>query len=187
VLDARRCIAYLTIELRGPIPEEFRPAVGQMVFGCDICQDVCPWNRKAPLTSLAEFQPRKIPPPANCEEGSSRMPGTIEARSLFAPELEWLASLDESEYRHAFRRSPVKRAKWRGLVRNVCVALGNSAAGLSAGARQRVKYLLERLANFPDPLIAEHARWALRRIATSENGLLREGDQCAAPGDRGGD
>ena len=109
VLDARRCISYLTIELRGAIPPELREPIGRHVFGCDICQDVCPWNRRAPVTALPNFQPRR----------------RVE-HSLFLPELEWLISLTEKEFRDVFRGSPVKRTKWRGLVRNACVAIGNS-------------------------------------------------------------
>jgi epoxyqueuosine reductase len=186
VMDPRRCIAYFTIELRGSIPEEFRPAMGQMVFGCDICQDVCPWNQKAAragaatLGRIPEFRPRLIPPadgaastPARADlpspplAGSSTPPSQEQGsspRSLFSPELEWIASLDEEEYRRVFRRSPVKRAKYRGLIRNACVALGNSGAGLEPQARERIVKLLDRLAASPDELIAEHARWALDRL-----------------------
>jgi epoxyqueuosine reductase len=173
VMDPRRCIAYFTIELRGSIPEEFRPAMGQMIFGCDICQDVCPWNRKAARTGLAtlgripEFRPRQIPL-AEANSQNRRPESTADPapqpRSLFAPELEWIASLDEEEYRKMFRRSPVKRAKYRGLIRNACVALGNSAADLEPEARERIVKLLERLSGSPDDLIAEHARWALDRL-----------------------
>jgi len=148
LLDARRCISYLTIERRGPIPEEFRPQIGAMVFGCDICQDVCPWNRKAPTTRLAAFEPRQ--PKAG--------------RSLFAPELEWLAGMDEEEFRQVFRRSAVKRAKWRGLVRNACTALGNCSAQLAPKTRERICQLLAHLARSSDPLIAEHAGWGLSRL-----------------------
>ena len=105
-LDARRCISYLTIELRSSIPVEFREPIGRHVFGCDICQDVCPWNRGAPVTSIPSFQPRER-----------------ESHSLFSPDLEWLLSLTEEQFRESFRESPVKRTKWRGLLRNVCVAL----------------------------------------------------------------
>src|SRR5262249_39185635 len=119
VMDARRCISYLTIELRDSIPLELREGIGRHIFGCDICQDVCPWNRKAPETSLSEFQPRSLPP----ARGSS---GRTSAESLFLPSLRRLAAMTEAEFREAFRRSPVKRTKWRGLVRNACVALGNS-------------------------------------------------------------
>jgi epoxyqueuosine reductase len=144
VLDARRCISYLTIELRGEIPEDLRPQIGNAVIGCDICQDVCPWNRKAPVAALAAFEPRD---------------------QFFSPELEWLASLSQEEFSAVFRKSAVKRAKWRGIVRNACVALGNSAASLDPAARERVNALLERLAISGEEIIASHARWALARIS----------------------
>jgi epoxyqueuosine reductase len=158
VLDARRCISYLTIELRGPIPEEFRAPMGRMVFGCDICQDVCPWNRKAATTPLAAFQPRVF------ENRKTKNEKRTEdaAESLFAPELEWLASLGESEFREFFRGSAVKRAKWRGLVRNACIALGNSAFSISSTSR--ILSLLQRLAASDDSAIADAARWALRQF-----------------------
>ncbi len=161
VLDARRCISYLTIELRGSIPEELRAPMGPHVFGCDICQDVCPWNRRAPLTREKEFQPRTIPAKKEDEAtGSAAVPGD----SLFLPKLEWLASLDEEEYRKLFRGSPVKRTKWRGLMRNACIALGNSKLQSGAPAHQRISALLQRLAASPDALISESALWALSRI-----------------------
>lgn len=144
VLDARRCISYLTIELRGEMPEEFRPHLGNAVIGCDICQDVCPWNRKAPVAALNAFEPRE---------------------RLLAPELEWLASLSQEEFSAVFRKSAVKRAKWRGIVRNACVALGNSAAALDPATRSRVTALLDRLASSEDALISTHARWALARLS----------------------
>ena len=146
LLDARRCISYLTIEHRGIIPLEMREPMGRHVFGCDICQDVCPWNRKAPASPLAAFLPRE---------------------SLFAPDLEQLAALTEQEYKAKFSNSPIKRAKWRGLVRNACIALGNAAASLAPAARQRVKTLLTRLTGSDDALIAEHARWALERLGNT--------------------
>jgi epoxyqueuosine reductase len=150
VLDARRCISYLTIELRGAIPDEFRAPMGDAVIGCDICQDVCPWNRKAPVTSIAAFQPREV----------------LENKaSLLAPELEWLASLSQADFSAVFRGSAIKRAKWRGLVRNACVALGNSAVAPDRETHSRVFRLLDRLASSDDPLIADHARWALARLA----------------------
>ena len=136
VLDATRCISYLTIEVRGEVPEDRRAGVGHHVFGCDICQDVCPWNRRRRHHGGAAFEPR---------------PGAE------APDLTELASLDEEAFRERFRRSPVKRAKRRGLVRNVAVALGNVG---SAGHRP----LLERLAGDADPVVREHAAWALRRL-----------------------
>ena len=159
VLDARRCISYLTIELRGAIPEELRPATGNALIGCDICQDVCPWNRKSPVTELAQFQPRAVE--ANGENGKEKMEN---GATLFAPELEWIASLSQEEFSRIFRGSAVKRAKWRGLVRNACVALGNSRLVRGTAAYTRVVTLLERLASSDDSLLAEHARWALRRL-----------------------
>jgi epoxyqueuosine reductase len=138
-LDARLCIAYLTIEKRGEIPEELRSPMGHHVFGCDICQDVCPWNNKAgnaPPASWPEFQPR---------------PG------LYHPELRWLAQMDEESYRQAFRGSPVKRAKYAGLKRNVAIAMGNS------GNREFIPDL-QKIANDHDPVAASHAIWALKKL-----------------------
>ena len=157
VLDARRCISYLTIELRGAIPVELRPGLGPNVFGCDICQDVCPWNRKAPVSGLAAFQPR--------ESDEIRKSKSETRPSLFAPELEWLASLSREEFSRTFRGSAVKRAKWRGMVRNACVGLGNSRIAESSPDRQRIMHFLERLAASEDAMIAEHAQWARARLA----------------------
>lgn len=168
LLDARRCISYLTIELRGAIPEEFRRAMGPMVFGCDICQDVCPWNRKAPVTRLTEFYPRQISPRLQGGEARTESaPDAANDESLFQPPLEWLASLDEEEFRKIFRGSALKRAKWRGLIRNACVALGNSAAARGSQAHARITAHLHKLADSPDALVAEHARWALEQLAAS--------------------
>ncbi len=160
VLDASRCISYLTIELRGAIPEQLRPVMGRAVIGCDICQDVCPWNHKAPLTQLGAFQPRQLSPKG--ESGAGK-----QEESLFAPELERLAALTQEEFSTIFRGSAVKRAKWRGIVRNACVALGNSGVERGSGAHQRVIGLLERLAGNDDAVIVEHARWALARLIGS--------------------
>lgn len=163
VLDARRCISYLTIELRGAIPEGLRPAVGNAVIGCDICQDVCPWNRKAPVTSAVEFQPRLLATGASEQnEASERV------QSLFSPQLEWLASLTQREFSATFRKSAVKRAKWQGLVRNACVALGNSRLTRGSAEYSRVLQLLKKLAASEDAVIAEHAHWALVRLATPD-------------------
>jgi epoxyqueuosine reductase len=159
VLDARRCISYLTIELRGAIPEELRSAMGNAVIGCDICQDVCPWNRKSPVTKLAAFQPWRIEPQG--ENGKGNMEN---GATLFAPELERLASLSQEEFSRIFRGSAAKRAKWRGLVRNACVALGNSRVARGSEAYARIVLLLGRLAASGDSLIAEHARWAMARL-----------------------
>jgi epoxyqueuosine reductase len=162
-LDSNKCISYLTIEKRGQIPEELREGIGQQVFGCDICQDVCPWNRKAPATRLTEFLPRRIDARENGQERAENgWP------SLFLPELEWLASLTQEDFSRIFRGSAVKRAKWRGLVRNACVALGNSQVARQSEAYQRISLLLSRLVDSDDALIAEHARWALQQLALRE-------------------
>jgi epoxyqueuosine reductase len=146
VLDARLCISYLTIELRGVIPESLRAQMGRQVFGCDICQDVCPWNREAPPTKEEVFAPRQ---------------------KLLAPELEWIASLTEEEFREKFRESPIKRAKYRGLIRNACVALGNSNVKRDSPTHQRVTKLLARLSENDDALIAQHAKWALEKVTAT--------------------
>jgi epoxyqueuosine reductase len=162
VMDARRCISYLTIELRGSIPEELREPMGSHVFGCDICQDVCPWNRRAPVTQEAEFQPRAFP--VRSEEALNGNELPTDGDSLYLPRLEWLASLEEEEYRRMFRGSPVKRTKWRGLVRNTCIALGNSGLHRGTPAHRRIGALLQRLAASGDASISESALWALSRI-----------------------
>jgi epoxyqueuosine reductase len=161
LLDARRCISYLTIELRGSIPEELRPAMGSAIFGCDICQDVCPWNstRRASLTQAASFQPRNAGGP-NSDAGIS----------LLEPALESLATLTQQDFSKIFRGSAIKRAKWRGLVRNACVALGNAKFERDSETRQRVLMLLSKLVDGDDPLIAEHARWALARLQLEASG-----------------
>ena len=135
-LDATKCISYLTIEKRGGLPEELRAEIGRQVFGCDICQDVCPWNREAPLTKTPEFEPRP---------------------QLVNPELEWLASLSPDEFREVFRGTPVKRAKHAGLLRNVAIAMGNSG-------EERFLVVLEDLSHHDDPAVAESADWAVRKI-----------------------
>ena len=141
VLDASRCISYLTIELRESIPRQFRAAMGRQVFGCDICQDVCPWNRKAPATHNSAFAPRK---------------------NLVAPEIEWLLSLTEDDFCRIFKNSAVRRAKWRGLIRNACIAASNSGSA-SASLHTR----LTQLADASDPILAEHAQWALTHLAAT--------------------
>lgn len=140
VLDARRCISYLTIELRGPIPRELRPLIGNWVFGCDICQEVCPWNRKAAFGSEPRFSPRD---------------------RLQAPELIPLLELSQEEFSALFRHSAVKRTKRRGLLRNVCVALGNS--GDPAAVPPLVRALTHE-----EPLVRGHAAWALGRLGGGE-------------------
>jgi epoxyqueuosine reductase len=161
VMDARKCISYLTIELRGSIPEEFREPIGNHVFGCDICQDVCPWNRRAPISTIPQFQPRVFPPK---EENGAETTVPPQEESLYLPSLEWLLGLSEAEFRELFRGSPVKRTKWRGLVRNACIAFGNS--GLRRGMTDyvRIRMLLERLVASEDQVISESAQGALSRI-----------------------
>jgi epoxyqueuosine reductase len=158
VMDARRCISYLTIELRGSVPEEFREPIGNHVFGCDICQDVCPWNHRAPITEAESFQPRTVALAGRPEE----------RHSLYRPELEWLAGMSEEEFREGFRDSPIKRTKWRGMVRNACIALGNARLPTDFGARQRIRTLLERLSRASDPVLAESAQWGLSRIKAED-------------------
>jgi epoxyqueuosine reductase len=141
VLDARKCISYLTIELKGSIPVEVRPLLGNRIFGCDICQDVCPWPaRFAAPTKEQTFYPAQRPSAIDLDRA--------------APRLIDLAQLSEEAFQRRFAGTPVLRAKRRGLLRNVAVALGNWR---SAEAREA----LQMLASDPDPLIAEHARWGL--------------------------
>jgi len=172
VLDARRCISYLTIELRGSVPEALREPIGQHVFGCDICQDVCPWNRRAPVTQAEAFQPRIFALPKRAVESdkvkSESVPSDDIAlsttQSLLLPSLEWMAAMTEDDYKAAFRNSAIKRAKWRGTIRNACIALGNAKLVRGTRAGDRVSALLQRLAASPDPPISESALWALCRI-----------------------
>lgn len=156
VLDARRCISYLTIELRGSIPEELREHMGDALLGCDICQDVCPWNRKAPHSDAPAFQPRSVAP----NDGNPS-----ESASLFNPALEWVASLSPHEFNVIFRKSAAKRAKWRGMVRNACVAIGNSTPAANSKEHGQAVAILEKLAASDDAIISEHANWALKRLS----------------------
>lgn len=144
-LDASRCISYLTIEKRGSIPEDLRGGMGRQVFGCDICQDVCPWNRKAAVTAAPEFRPRT--------GGQECPPHT----SLVNPDLEWLATISEEDFRQTFRGSPIQRTKRTGIRRNAVVAMGNS------GDRQFLP-LLKKLETDEDPTVSEHAAWARRKL-----------------------
>jgi epoxyqueuosine reductase len=143
-LDARRCISYLTIELKGSIPEELRPLLGNRIYGCDDCLAACPWNRFAQAASLLKPHARD---------------------DLAEPDLLELLALDAAAFKARFAGSPVLRTKRRGLLRNVCVALGN------VGGRE-VLPALERAAQDAEPLIAEHAAWAIgqiRRRCSSED------------------
>lgn len=140
VIDNRKCISFLTIELRGPIPHELRPLMGDWVFGCDICQDVCPVNRKAVLSSEPDFNKR---------------------HDFDAPDLIPLIDLDDEMFRKRFEGSPIRRAKREGLQRNVCVALGNIGDPVAVPA-------LETALNSDSPLVRSHASWALGQIGGDE-------------------
>lgn len=161
VMDARKCISYLTIELRGSIPEELREPMGKHVFGCDICQDVCPWNRRAPVSTLAQFQPRNL---SSHQARGSEASASAKNDSLFRPRLEWLLSLSEEDFRELFHGSPVKRTKWRGLLRNACIAAGNSKVTRGSLSHARICERLGKLAVCGDFVVAESAQWALSRI-----------------------
>jgi epoxyqueuosine reductase len=135
-LDARKCISYLTIELKGSIPVEFRKAIGNRIFGCDDCLAVCPWNKFAREGQLMKSHLRN---------------------DLQQPDLIELISLDEKNFKQKFAGSPILRTKHRGFLRNVCVALGN------VGDKSALP-VLEKASQNPEPLIAEHAIWAIEQI-----------------------
>jgi epoxyqueuosine reductase len=139
-LDARRCISYLTIELKGAIPIELRPLVGDRIFGCDDCLDACPWNRFAQISHESAFAARR-------------------STTDFA--LRDYLKLSDADFRNLFRDSPIKRIKRRGFLRNVCVALGNIGTSEDLPA-------LEQAVRDPERLIAEHAEWAIGRIQRRE-------------------
>ena len=140
VIDNRKCISFLTIELRGAIPRELRPLMGDWVFGCDICQEVCPVNRKAAPTLEAEFRKR---------------------HDFDAPELLPLLDLDEGGFRERFNGSPIRRARKAGLQRNVCVALGNIGDPVAVPA-------LAGVLTGGEPLVRAHAAWALGQIGGAD-------------------
>ena len=148
VMDASRCISYFTIELRGGIPQPFRESMGNHVFGCDICQDVCPWNRKAATATEEGFLPLPL---------RAAGPSPDELETLFHPSLDTLASLSEGDFKQLFRLSPLKRTKFHGWLRNLSIAMGNS------GDRKFIPWL-ERLATDEDAMLGEHAQWALGRL-----------------------
>ena len=135
-LDARRCISYLTIELKGSIPEEFRPAIGNRIYGCDICLEVCPWNKFAKEGAIMKEHERA---------------------DLDQPALLELLALDDAQFKARFAGTPMLRTKRRGVLRNACVALGNIGDEHCLAALQRA--LLDH-----EPLIAEHALWAIEQI-----------------------
>ncbi len=136
-LDSNRCISYLTIEKRGSIAEDIRSSMGHEVFGCDICQDVCPWNRKAPTTTADEFQPKE---------------------HFVNPALEWMAGITVEDFQQTFRGSAIRRAKRSGLRRNAVIAMGNSG-------NPRFRAILESLKTDEDKVIAETAEWAARQLS----------------------
>ncbi len=139
-MDATRCISYLTIEKRGEIPEELRPVIGRQIFGCDICQDVCPWNRRAPIGADPELAPRQ---------------------ALVNPALEWLAAMSEADFGRWFNGSPVKRARFAGFRRNLATAMGNSG-------QPRFLPILLAWSKDTDSVLAETARWAVKNLRRDE-------------------
>jgi epoxyqueuosine reductase len=153
-LDARRCIAYLTIELKGSIPEEMRPLIGDRVYGCDECLEVCPWNRFAKTTREARFLAR---------------PGDGDRDQLHA-----LLEITQLEFKRRFARSPILRVKRRGLLRNVCVVLGNIGTANDLPA-------LRRAAEHEEPLVREHAAWAIRQIEARCDAVVTVAGSTTAP------
>jgi epoxyqueuosine reductase len=140
-MDATRCISYLTIEHKGPITPELMSGMGRQVFGCDICQDVCPWNRKSPISTDPELEPRQ---------------------ELVNPSLEWLSSLDEQQWERLFNGSPVRRAGFLGFKRNLAVAMGNAGAA----GRDETKFIprLRQWAESADEALRTAAQWAMSKL-----------------------
>jgi epoxyqueuosine reductase len=141
VLDANRCISYLTIEHRGPIPRDLRPLIGEHVFGCDICQEVCPWNRADRGPGWPDFS----------------APSDSDRTEAARPALTDLLALDQERFRDRYRHTPVWRTKRRGLLRNAAIALGN------VGDARDLPALAEALGD-AEPLVRAHAAWAIGRI-----------------------
>ncbi|GGK79532.1 tRNA epoxyqueuosine(34) reductase QueG [Amphritea balenae] len=136
-LDARRCISYLTIELKGSIPEEFRPLIGNRIFGCDDCQLICPWNRFAQHSSEADFNPR---------------------HKLDSMSLVELLAWDEETFLKRTEGSAIRRTGYQGWLRNIAVAMGNSHGG------EAIEAALQELSQYPDDIVQEHALWALKQL-----------------------
>jgi epoxyqueuosine reductase len=141
VLDARRCLAYLTVELKDAIPEELRPGLGRNVYGCDICQDVCPWNRRA---------------------AAATAPGVAARTEVVNPQLGLLSDMNKEAFRARFGRSALRRRKLAGLLRSTAIAMGNSG---DARFRPRLEQMA---AQTEDTVLAAHALWALERLAEPE-------------------
>lgn len=141
-IDARKCISYLTIEHRGSIPEQLRPLMRNRIYGCDICQEVCPWNRKPQPQEKLDFQVNE---------------------ELVAPKLESLLIFDEEEYKQRFAGSPIRRAKRDGFMRNVAIALGNWGASDHEDAKQAVDLLRQIQQHDESALVQEHVEWAIAR------------------------
>jgi epoxyqueuosine reductase len=152
-LDARRCISYLTIELKGSIPLEFRPLVGDRIYGCDDCLDACPWNRFAQISHESAFAAR---------------PAVARMR------LRDFLALDDEQFRTIFHGSPIRRIKRRGFLRNVCVALGN------VGTKTDLPALMIATRD-KEPLIVEHARWAIEQIETRLGPKAEAGNKTTFP------
>jgi epoxyqueuosine reductase len=150
-MDASRCIAYLTIEKKGTIPEDLREPIGRQVFGCDICQEVCPWNGRAPLSP-------SLPPRAE----------------LINPTLTWLATLTPQTFKQHFKGSPLERTGLSRLRRNTAIAMGNSAD--PAHLPQ-----LEAWSSAEDPILAEAALWAIARLTPSTRPPQTEPHPCTRP------
>lgn len=151
-VDARLCLSYLTIEERGPIPRALRPAIGDWIFGCDLCQEACPWNRFAPAAREAR----------------------LHARTLEGWSLERFLTLDEAGFRALFADSPIRRADRAGFLRNVCVAMGNR------GESRYAAPLLGALARDPEALVRGHAAWALARLSLAGEAAAEARDALAA-------
>jgi len=186
VMNASRCISYFTIEIKGAIPEQFRPKIGANVFGCDICQDVCPWNRETShrlsvvscqsqnfshhpsvvSRQLSAFSYQQAPSQQRLSSdrryvthpATTKLPQfhPMTAARIY-PTLDVLALISEGDFRRIFAHSPIKRVKYRGWLSNLCVAMGNSGD-------ERFVPWLERAAQHSDPIVREHAAWALERL-----------------------
>ena len=143
-LDATKCISYLTIEHKGAITPDLMSGMGRQVFGCDICQDVCPWNRKSPISTDPELQPRE---------------------ELVNPSLEWLASLDERQWERLFNGSPIRRAGFHGFQRNLAVAIGNAVA--TGPVAPTLSARLKQWSDSADDVLRTAALWALTKLSRS--------------------